>query len=87
MKVFMYTLSTCPWCKKTKQFFKENNIPFDYVDYDLQPEDEQTKIMDKMLKISGARSFPVVTIGEQVIIGYNPEKYSDILGLKKGKTA
>ncbi len=87
MKVFMYTLSTCPWCRKAKQFFKENNIPFDYVDYDLQPEDEQTKIMDKMLKISGARSFPVVTIGEQVIIGYNPEKYSDLLGLKKGKVA
>jgi glutaredoxin len=87
MKVFMYTLSTCPWCRKAKQFFKENNIPFDYVDYDLQPEDEQEKIMEKMLKISGARSFPVVTIEEQVIIGYNPDKYSDLLGLKKGETA
>lgn len=87
MNVFMYTLSTCPWCRKAKQFFKDNNIPFDYVDYDLQPEDDQEKIMEKMLKISGARSFPVVTIGEQVIIGYNPDKYSDLLGLKKGKTA
>lgn len=87
MNVFMYTLSTCPWCRKAKQFFKDNSIPFDYVDYDLQPEDEQEKIMEKMLKISGARSFPVVTIGEQVIIGYNPDKYSDLLGLKKGRTA
>ncbi len=87
MKVFMYTLSTCPWCRKAKQFFKVNHIPFDYVDYDLQPEDEQEKIMEKILKISNARSFPVVVIGEQAIVGYNPEKYSEVLGLKKGVVA
>ncbi len=87
MKVFMYTLSTCPWCRKAKQFFRGNNIPFDYVDYDLQPEDEQEKIMEKMLEISGARSFPVVMIGERVIVGYNPEKYAEILGLQKVKTS
>lgn len=47
-KVFMYTLSTCPWCRKTKQFFRDSNIPFDYVDYDLQGEEEQEKIIDEM---------------------------------------
>jgi len=87
MNVFMYTLSTCPWCRKAKIFFKSNNIPFDYVDYDLQPEEEQEKIMEKMLKMSSARSFPVVRIGEQIVVGYNPEKYSEILGLKKGVMA
>ena len=85
MKVFIYTLSTCPWCRKAKQFFKLNNIPFDYVDFDLQPGDKQEKIMEKMLAISDATSFPVVTIGERVIVGYNPEKYSEALGLKKAK--
>ncbi|CAG1001549.1 MAG: glutaredoxin family protein [Candidatus Methanoperedens sp.] len=44
----MYTLSTCPWCRKTKQFFRDSNIPFDYVDYDLQGEEEQEKIIDEM---------------------------------------
>ena len=33
--VSMYTLSTCPWCHKTKQFFTRKNIPFTYIDYDL----------------------------------------------------
>jgi len=87
MKVFIYALSTCPWCRKAKQFFKTNNIPFDFVDYDLQSAAEQEKIMEKMLKISGAGSFPVVLIGNQVVVGYNPEKYSEILGLKKGAIA
>src|ERR1700674_2955296 len=83
MKVFLYTLSTCPWCHKAKQFFKKKQIPFDYVDYDLQPEPEQEKIMERMLELTGERSFPVVIIGSQVIVGYDPEKYSEALGLKE----
>ncbi len=85
MKVFMYTLSTCPWCRKTKQFFKDSNIPFDYVDYDLQEEEEQEKIIDEMKKIGEGMAFPFVKIGDQVVVGYNPEKYSELLGLNKGK--
>jgi glutaredoxin len=87
MKVFMYSLSTCPWCRKTKNFFKINNVPFDFVDYDLQSEAEQEKIMDKIEKISNARSFPVVMIGDRVIVGYNPESYSKALGLKQVKAS
>ena len=40
--VRMYTLSTCPWCKKTKKFFKDHEIPFEYTDYDLT-DDETTR--------------------------------------------
>jgi len=87
MKVFMYALSTCPWCRKAKQFLKENNVPFDFVDYDLQPASEQEKIIEKMTKLAGATSFPVVLIGEQVVVGYNPQRYAEILGLKKGRVA
>ncbi len=85
MKVFMYALSTCPWCRKTKKFFKDNNIPFDYIDYDLAGKKEQEKIMEEMRKISGANAFPLVIIGEEAVVGYNPEKYSELLGLSKGK--
>ncbi|MCZ7357209.1 MAG: glutaredoxin family protein [Candidatus Methanoperedens sp.] len=81
MKIFMYTLSTCPWCRKTKQFFKERNIPFEYVDYDLQDEGKQEKIMDEMSR-SGGSAFPYVKIGEMIVVGYNPEKYLELLGLK-----
>lgn len=84
MKVFMYTLSTCPWCRKTKQFFKEKNIPFDYVDYDLQGEEEQERIIQEMQRIGGtdAFAFPFVIIGGKVVVGYNPERYSQLLEQK-----
>ena len=82
MKVFMYTLSTCPWCRKTKQFFKDRNIQFDFVDYDLAAEEEQERILEDMSKRSSNTAFPYVMIGEEIVVGYNPERYSELL--KKG---
>jgi glutaredoxin len=82
MKVFMYTLSTCPWCRKTKQFFKERNVKFDFVDYDLEGDKEQEKILEEMSKHTSNPAFPFVIIGKEVVVGYNPERYLELL--KKG---
>lgn len=81
----MYTLSTCPWCRKTKQFFKDRNIPFEYIDYDLAGDEEQEKIMEEMERHGGSTAFPFVMIGEEIVVGYNPERYSELLGLNKEK--
>ncbi len=83
MKVRMYTLSTCPWCRKTKNWFKDRGIPFEYVDYDLAGEQEQEKIGEEMLKHTGHISFPFVDIDGNVVIGWNPEKYEQIVGQKQ----
>ena len=48
--VSMYTLSTCPWCHKAKKYFTDQKIPFQYVDYDLQPPQEQERIEEEMKK-------------------------------------
>ncbi|MCX9010500.1 MAG: glutaredoxin family protein [Candidatus Methanoperedens sp.] len=76
----MYTLSTCPWCKRTKKFFADRKIPFEYTDYDMVGEKEQEKILEEMSKYGGS-AFPFVKINGNVVIGYNPEKYSELLGL------
>lgn len=77
-KVILYTLSTCPWCRKAKQFFAERNIPFTYVDYDLADQATQGKILQE-LDAAGATGFPFVRIGDTVIAGYQPELYSKAL--------
>lgn len=77
-KVSLYTLSTCPWCRKAKQFFTERNIPFSYVDYDLADEATQKKILQE-LDAAGASGFPFVKIGDQVIMGYQPDAYAKAL--------
>ncbi|HEY3491146.1 MAG TPA: glutaredoxin family protein [Candidatus Deferrimicrobiaceae bacterium] len=79
-KVSMYTLSTCPWCRKTKIFFTQHNVPFDFTDYDLADEATQDRIM-RELDAVGANGFPFVRIGDQIVEGYRPDRYADLLGL------
>lgn len=79
-EVKMYTLSTCPWCKKTKEFFREHNIPFEYIDYD-QTDDETKEKIIKEMRSHGANGFPYVKIGNNIVIGYKPDEYSSLMGI------
>jgi glutaredoxin len=82
-KIFMYTLSMDPWSQKTKKFFEDKNIPFEYVDYDLVGDKEQEKILETMIKCGDAtvNAFPFVKINKEAVVGYNPQMYSKLLRL------
>jgi glutaredoxin len=79
--VFLYALSTCPWCRKTKAFFEEHDVPFGYVDVDTLPEHAAHEAAQRAYLLSGARAFPVVRIGDQVVVGYDPERFAALLGI------
>ena len=83
MKVSMYTLSTCPWCRKTKQWFADHDIPFDFTDYDLADEATQDEIT-RELDAEGVSGFPFVRIGDQVLEGYRPDRYAKLTGIEDG---
>jgi len=78
-KVSMYTMNTCPACRKTKDFFRARGIPFDFVDYDLASESEQNKIAAEMMKGADYVAFTFVRIGDVVVIGFNPERFEQLL--------
>jgi glutaredoxin len=79
-KVSMYTLSTCPWCRKTKKFLTEHHIPFDYTDYDLADTATQDMII-RELEAAGASGFTFVRIGDEIVEGYRPDLYAKLLGI------
>jgi len=79
-KVILYTLSTCIWCKRTRQFLKDNEVEFEYVDVDLCNKNDLTKIKDDVLKRGGRLSFPVTIVNDSVLInGFNEEKIKEAL--------
>jgi glutaredoxin len=80
VRVELYTLSTCPWCKKAKAFLDSKGIVYTYIDYDLAEEDVQERIRTEMLS-KNARSFPFAKFDDDFIVGYNPDAYSRLLGL------
>ena len=46
-KVVIYALSTCVWCKMTKQFLSDNNVQYEFADVDLLEDKEKEKIRQK----------------------------------------
>lgn len=81
-KVRLWGLSTCPWCRKTKQWLTANGVDFEFVDLDQLADREYDVVMSEVYRLSGARSFPVVKIGDVVVVGYAPEKYARALGIR-----
>ncbi len=81
-KVLMYALSTCVWCKMTKQFLKDNDVAYEYVDVDLEDDEDRDKIREDILMKGGELSYPTTIIDDKkVISGFRKDLLKEALGL------
>jgi glutaredoxin-like protein NrdH len=81
-KVFLYTLSTCGWCKKTKELLKEKGVAYEYLDVDVLKAEERKAAIEDLHKRNAPIGFPIIIIDEKELIsGYQPEKMLVALGL------
>lgn len=67
-KVLMYALSTCAWCKKTKQFLKDNGVEFEYVDVDLCDRADRKKVHDDIESRGGDLAYPTLIVDNKTLI-------------------
>lgn len=74
-KVDIYTSNTCAFCHDAKEFLQENNIQFTEhnVSSDLNARRELMK--------KGLMSVPVIMIDNEVIVGFDKERMSELLGI------
>lgn len=75
-KVVIYTTPECVYCKMTKEFFKEHNVA--YGEKDVSSDE---KARDSMVQKSGQLGVPVIDIDGKIIIGFDKEKISELLGI------
>ena len=84
MKGHTLTCACHDWrFRKAKQFFADRGIPIEYIDYDLADEATQARIA-RELDAAGADGFPFVKIGNQIVEGYRPDRYAELLGVTEG---
>ncbi|OGY37203.1 MAG: hypothetical protein A3E36_01220 [Candidatus Andersenbacteria bacterium RIFCSPHIGHO2_12_FULL_45_11b] len=80
MKVTIYTTKTCGYCKATKEFFTEHDVPF--TEIDVSNDQAQARAM---IERSGQMGVPVILVekkpNEQMIIGYDREALATALDI------
>jgi len=79
-RLFLYTLSTCGWCKKTKEYLKENGMAYEYVDVNKVTKDEQKEVISELKKRNVPLAFPIIIVNdEQVISGFKKQAIEEAL--------
>jgi len=79
-KIMLYALSTCGWCRRTREFLDELGVEYDFIYVDKLFGEERNKIMDEVKKWNPRCSFPTVVINNQkVITGFKDEEIREAL--------
>ena len=65
-KVVIYTTPTCPYCHRVKEYLSRKGIP--YTDINVAQDREKAK---EMIQKSGQMGVPVITIDNEIIVGFN----------------
>ena len=74
--VTVYSTPTCVYCKMTKAFLEEHKIP--YVAKDVSTDDAAR---GEMIQKSHQLGVPVIDIDGTIIVGFDKEGLSQLLGI------
>lgn len=80
-QIMLYALSTCVWCKKTKQLLDELGVEYDYEYVDLLSGEERTSALKTVEKWNQKSSFPTLIMNDKCIVGFKENEIRDALKL------
>lgn len=75
-KVEIYSTPTCHFCHMAKDWMTEKQISF--IDYNVAENLEKRK---EMVEMTGQLGVPVIKIGNDVMVGFNPDQMAKLLGV------
>jgi glutaredoxin-like YruB-family protein len=75
-KVTIYSTPTCHFCQMAKEFFKANNVQ--YTEHNVASDLEKRK---EMVDKTGQLGVPVITIDENIIVGFDKPQISKLLAI------
>ncbi|OGG80711.1 NrdH-redoxin [Candidatus Kaiserbacteria bacterium RIFCSPLOWO2_01_FULL_54_13] len=74
--VAIYTTPTCHFCHMAKEFFSEYKIPF--TEHDVARDLARRK---EMIEKSGQMGVPVITVGGELVVGFDEERLKELLAV------
>ena len=81
-KIMLYALSTCGWCKKTKELLSDLGVAYSFVYVDILEGNEKENNVDEVKKWNPRCSFPTLVINDrECIVGFKEEQIKEALGI------
>lgn len=80
-KVKIYTLSTCSHCRDAKKFLHEHDVSYECTEVDMLEGSKRAATIEEVKKINPRCTFPTITVGNEVIVGFNEKEIRKALGL------
>ena len=75
-EVTIYSTPTCHFCHMAKEFFDANKVK--YNDYNVATDLQRRK---EMVEKSGQMGVPVITIGDDLIVGFDEDRLKQLLAV------
>ena len=81
-RIMLYALSTCGWCKKTKDYLKKIGVEYYFVYVDLLNGKDRDEAIKEISKWNPRRSFPTIVINDKIsVTGYKEDEIKKALGI------
>jgi glutaredoxin len=77
--VLIYALSTCGWCRKTRELIEELGVKYRYVYVDLIEGEDRDNAVKLIRALNPSLSFPTTVINGKVIVGFKEDEIKEAL--------
>ena len=74
-RVTVYSTQNCPYCRMAKAFLEKYGVPFESIDVGADVDAAR-----KMIELSGQRGVPVITVDDEVIVGFDAQRLNELFG-------
>lgn len=78
-QIMLYALSTCVWCRRTRQLLDELGVAYDYQYVDFLQGNERKQAIAEVEKWNPKCSFPTLVIKDKCIIGFKEDEIREAL--------
>jgi glutaredoxin len=79
-KPTVYIITTCPRCRRVKEYLDQLGVDYDVVAVDLLTREERSAIVEKYRQYHPVVSFPIIEAGEVILIGTNTDEVRQVFG-------
>ncbi len=80
-KIVLYALSTCMWCRLTKQLLRDQGVAYSFVDVDLLEPPEKEEARKEVRRWNPSGSYPTLVIDDATVVsGFDEAEIREKLG-------